>query len=275
MELMVVMTTVTENSVKKTMNAEIKGLYKQDWLNVIGAINVLVEEATVNLDTDKLHFRGMDPSHIALVDLQLPDRCFERYEVSEPCKFGIRIDEVLKIVKVMANRTKKNFGGDQLQIKLTEGDLITFRLTETGINYDMRLIEVVEGSCPTPKISFNAKFELDKERFYKALKNISVYSDYVTFEASANMPEQLVCSSIGDSGTVKQILEPGEGSVLTYDVGDNSKATFSLEYLLSFLSAIKVQNLTLEYSSKMPIKLSMKIAEYGQIDFYIAPRVEG
>ena len=47
-----------------------------EWKAVASAIKTLVEEATFEATSEALIFRAMDPSHIALVDLQWPAVAF-------------------------------------------------------------------------------------------------------------------------------------------------------------------------------------------------------
>ncbi len=44
-------------------------------------------------------FRGMDPSHVALIDISWPNSAFEKYECDSDIKFGVRIDEFSKLIK--------------------------------------------------------------------------------------------------------------------------------------------------------------------------------
>ena len=50
------------------------------WKAVISAISTLVEEATFESTVQGISFRGMDPSHVALIDISWPNSAFEKYE---------------------------------------------------------------------------------------------------------------------------------------------------------------------------------------------------
>ena len=68
----------------------------EEWKAVISAISTLVEEATFEATVEGISFRGMDPSHVALIDISWPNTAFERYECDGDIKFGVRIDEFSK-----------------------------------------------------------------------------------------------------------------------------------------------------------------------------------
>ena len=71
----------------------------EEWKAVISAISTLVEEATFEATGEGIAFRGMDPSHVALIDIAWPNSAFEKYVCDQDVKFGVRIDEFSKLIK--------------------------------------------------------------------------------------------------------------------------------------------------------------------------------
>lgn len=70
-----------------------------EWKAILSAISTLVEEATFEATAEGISFRGMDPSHVALIDISWPNSAFEKYECDGAIKFGVRIDEFSKLIK--------------------------------------------------------------------------------------------------------------------------------------------------------------------------------
>ena len=56
-----------------------------EWKIIVNAIAVLVEEASFEATPEGIEFRGMDPSHVAMIDLNWPNASFEKYECDKPC----------------------------------------------------------------------------------------------------------------------------------------------------------------------------------------------
>ncbi|MGH9993008.1 MAG: proliferating cell nuclear antigen (pcna), partial [Nitrososphaera sp.] len=79
----------------------------------------------------------------------------------------------------------------------------------------------------------------------------------------------------GDSGEADVSLEAGNEGLEELMVKEESKATYSLDYLSKITKAVVPMggSVTAEYSSKMPLRLEFKIANVGRIHFYLAPRV--
>ena len=72
-----------------------------------------MEEATFVANAEGITFRGMDPSHVALIDILWPNSAFERYECDSDIKFGVRVDEFSKLIK----RASKK---DDIEISISE-----------------------------------------------------------------------------------------------------------------------------------------------------------
>ena len=49
---------------------------------IISAISTLVEEATFVANVEGITFRGMDPSHVALIDISWPNSAFKIEDIS-------------------------------------------------------------------------------------------------------------------------------------------------------------------------------------------------
>ena len=73
------------------MTFEAKTSGSDDLKAIISAISTLVEEATFVATAEGISFRGMDPSHVALIDISWPNSAFEKYECDSDIKFGVRI----------------------------------------------------------------------------------------------------------------------------------------------------------------------------------------
>ena len=114
-----------------------------EWKAVISAITTLVEEATFEATVEDISFRGMDPSHVALIDISWPNSAFEKYNCDSDIKFGVRVDEFSKIIK----RAEKN---ESIEINIS-GDNMLDILIGKNKKYKMRLIESSASDTPLPK----------------------------------------------------------------------------------------------------------------------------
>ncbi len=237
----------------------------EEWKAIISAVSTLVEEATFEATVEGISFRGMDPSHVALIDISWPNSAFEKYECDSDIKFGVRIDEFSKLIK----RADKN---NAIEINISDDNML---LVTIGKNkkYKMRLIESDASDTPLPKIPYDVKISLPSSTFDKILGDVDVVSDYLIITASGSQAE---FSGKGDSGEVKINLEKAADQLTELEVGQDGHGQYSLEYLNPIVKAVgtTVESVTCEFSTEKPLRIEFKVANIGRIHFYLAPRVE-
>jgi proliferating cell nuclear antigen len=238
-----------------------------EWKAVAAAVKTLVEEATFEASGEGLSFRAMDPSHVALVDLAWPQVAFEKYECDKPFKFSLRVEDLVKLVG--RSDTK-----DSVEIASTEEDAIMMKFTNGyKREFTIHLIESTGGTAPLPKLEFDTKATLTKTIFEKVLSDISVVSDQVTIIASK---DKLSFSGKSDVGAASIQLVKNDADVLDLQVNAESKATYSIDYLVGITKAVGGVSDTLlaEFSTKKPIRLEFKLNDQGaRAHYFLAPRV--
>ena len=236
-----------------------------EWKAVISAVSTLVEEATFEATVEGISFRGMDPSHVALIDINWPNSAFEKFDCDSDIKFGVRIDEFSKLIK----RADKS---NPIEINISEDNML---LVTIGKNkkYKMRLIESSASDTPLPKIPYDSKITLPASTFDKILGDVQVVSDYLTINSSKSQAE---FSGKGDSGEVNIVLGKNKEELTELEVKADSSGTYSLEYLNPIVKAVgaTVEEITSEFSTAKPLRIEFKVANIGRIHFYLAPRVE-
>jgi proliferating cell nuclear antigen len=238
-----------------------------EWKAVASAVKTLVEEATFDATSEGVTFRAMDPSHVALVDLYWPVTAWEKYECEKPFKFSLRVEDLVKLIG--RSETK-----DSVEITSTEDDAISVKFTNGyKREFAIHLIESTGATAPLPKLEFDTKATLTKTIFEKVLSDISVVSDQVTILAGK---DKLTFSGKSDVGKADISLEKNDADVLELQVGAESKATYSIDYLSNIIRAAggAADTVVCNFSSKKPVLLEFKLNEMGaRINFFLAPRV--
>lgn len=232
----------------------------------IDGIATLVDEAEFQATLEGISFTMMDPSHVALIDLLIPRDACEKFDFDgEKRRFTFNIEDVQKVLK----RKHKNdsvqifVDGEDMEMALEDGRKRIFK---------QHLIESYSSPCPLPKLSFNAKLVLVYEDFMDILKDLETCADHITIAASK---DDVVFSGKSDQGSVRNELSKRDMGLLELEVKEESKATFSIDYLSKILKAVPCGTVKVEYSSKLPMRMELALDEMGsKIDFYLAPRVE-
>ena len=234
----------------------------EDLKAVITAISTLVEEATFVANSDGITFRGMDPSHVALVDVVWPRAAFEKYECEKEVRFGVRIDELAKVVKRADKKDDMEIRIDDNQLLLTVG---------RSKKYTLRLIEPLASETPLPKIPYDTKISMPTAKFGGIIGDVGVVADYLTINAEGSKAS---FSGKGDSGEV--VIDVDADEMVDMSTVNPGSGTYSLEYLSPTIKAVgmTVKNVICEFSGSKPLRVEFPFTETGRIHFYLAPRVE-
>ena len=236
-----------------------------EWKAVISSITTLVEEATFEATVEGITFRGMDPSHVALIDISWPNSAFEKYNCDSDIKFGVRVDEFSKVIK----RAEKK---ESIEISISDDNMLQILIGKNK-KWSMRLIEGSASDTPLPKISYDSKIGLSSNTFDKILGDIDVVSDYLSIKTTTNNAE---FSGKGDSGEAVINFEKGMEGLEEITVNQECTGTYSLEYLNPIVKAMgsTSNSIICEFSSGKPLRIEFKVSNIGRIHFYLAPRVE-
>ena len=234
----------------------------------MGAISILIDEATFNLAPEGIKLRAMDPSRVAMVDFEWPKTVFDEFTCSEAAKMCINISELLKLLR----RTGKD---ESVELELDEKTgrlkmVIRGKYTRT---FNMPTLEATEEEVPTPKVTFNVKAKATTDGLREAIEDASLVSDHVRIEADK---EKIVMNATGDLMGATIELKKGSDALLDLETKEASKATFSLSYLSEIVKAAVTTSdvASLEFSTDMPIRLDFKQPKEGKLTYYLAPRIE-
>lgn len=240
-----------------------------EWRVVAKAVSTLVEEASFEASAEGISFRAMDPSHVALIDLFWPNSAFEKYVCDKQFRFTVR---VVEFAKLFSRADPK----DSVEVSSREDGKLTIKFTDSySREFSINLLESPAQPTPLPKIPLNAKVLLTGSTLQQILSDVSTISDRVTIEASS---EKVTFSGRSEQGTASATLDRRSPEVLELTLSQNepAKATYSIEYLINITKAAGSQQpVTLEYSTKMPLRLEFRLGDQGgKLAFYLAPRVE-
>jgi len=237
-----------------------------EWKAILNAIGGLVEEAMFIVNHDGITFRGMDPSHVALLDVTFPKSSFDYLE-SETNFFGLRVDDFKTVFNTAANT-------DTIELSIENDSMMKVSITGSlDMEYNVRLIQKQEVNTPIPKTEYKAKLSVEPNTLSRIIPNIQHISEYVTINCN---PERVQFSGQGDLGDAKINLEKGNPDLKELDLLQDSSAVYSLEYMATIIrdigKASKMVNM--EYADSNPIHILFEMPSMVRVEYYLAPRVE-
>ncbi|MCW4051392.1 MAG: proliferating cell nuclear antigen (pcna) [Candidatus Bathyarchaeota archaeon] len=233
--------------------------------NLVKALSVIVEEGTFTMNEAQLKLLAMDPSHVAMVDFELPSEFFDSYKCEGEPKLSINIKEFLRFL----DRVERD---EQVRIVLNkEKARLVIHCKRGGHSrrFEMPILEPLDEEVPQPKIFFKAKARLTTAALRMAIRDANLVSEHVRVEVDADL---FKINAEGDMGASFSEWEADSDDLLELKVEEVSNATFTLSYLQDIANAAGgvSEVATLELSTDMPIKMDFEIPQ-GRLIYYLAP----
>jgi proliferating cell nuclear antigen len=233
--------------------------------NLVKALSVIVDEGTFNIDEAQMKLLAMDPSHVAMVDFELPSEFFDKYTCEGENRLTLNIGEFLKFI----DRVEKD---ENVKIRLDEENARLIIHCKRGGHtrrFAMPVLEPLDDEVPQPKIFFKASARILTQSLRRAIRDSTLVSEHVKVEVAGDI---FRVSATGDMGSAQSEWEKDSDELLELKVEEDASATFTLSYLQDIINAVTASSevATLELSTDMPIKMDFELPQ-GRLIYYLAP----
>ncbi len=233
--------------------------------DLIKALSVIVDEGTFLMNEAQIKLLAMDPSHVAMVDFELPNEFFDNYKCEGEPRLSINIKEFLRFL----DRVNRD---EIVRVTLEEDKARLVINTQRGgysRRFEMPILEPLDEEVPQPKIFFKAKVRMLTQSLRNAIRDANLVSEHVKIEVQDDL---FRVRAEGDMGSANSVWEKNSDDILEMDFEEDSSATFTLSYIQDIVNAAgsvgEVANL--ELSTDMPIKMDFEINK-GRLIYYLAP----
>jgi len=233
--------------------------------NLVKALAAVVDEGCFEMDEARICLMAMDPSHVAMVDFELPGEFFNGYKCEGEQKLFINIGEFLKFL----DRVERD---ERVKIKLDEEKarlVIQCRSEGHSRRFTMPILEPLDEEVPQPKILFKSSARILTQGLRRAIRDADLVSEHVKIEVADDM---LKMNAIGDIGSAFSEWQRGADELLELKSEEDSGAMFTLSYLKDILNTagLSSEAATLELTTDMPIKMDFELPQ-GRLVYYLAP----
>jgi len=237
-----------------------------EWKAILQAIGDISEEAMFISNQDGITFRGIDPSHVSLLDITFPKSSFELYNCHATF-FGINVHDLKNIISAASNNDSIDFIiEDPHKMKISIHGSLEMR-------YDLNLIERSEVNTPIPKVEAKSKISVSPNTLSKIISNIERISEYITI---STIPEKIQFMGSGLIGNAQVELDKNDPELSLFEVQEDSSSMYSLEYMAKIIRNIgkASKSVNIEYGTKTPIHMIFEMPSMTKVEYYLAPRME-
>ncbi|CAB3287973.1 DNA polymerase sliding clamp [Methanocaldococcus lauensis] len=237
----------------------------KEFKKVVDTVATLLDEICFEVDEEGVKAAAMDPSHVALVSLEIPRFAFEEYEADS---HDIGID--LEAFKKVMNRAKSK---DKLILELDEEkNRLNVIFENTGKRkFSLALLDISSSSVKVPEIEYPNVIMIKGDAFKEALKDADLFSDYVILKADE---DKFVVQAKGDLNEIEAVFEKDSSAIISLEVTEESKSAFNLDYLVDMVKGVSKGDIIKIYlGTDMPVKIEYSLAGVN-LTFLLAPRIE-
>ena len=237
-----------------------------EWKAILQAIGDIAEEAMFICNQEGITFRGIDPAHVALLDITFPKLSFASFECHATF-FGISVSDFKNILSSASN-------DDEVSLIIDSPNKMRISINgNLQMKYDLNLIERSEVNTQIPKIEATSKISLSPDILAKIMANIERVSENVTI---SSIPEKIQFSGSGNTGKAEVDLEKNNTELSLLEVSQNSSSVYSLEFMAKIIRNIgkASKNVNMEYGTETPMHMLFEMPSMTKVEYFLAPRIE-
>ena len=241
--------------------------------SIIETLSNIIDETEFIVSPKEFVITAMDPSRICLLKLSIQKENFEGYTCSKESKIGLNLDDLDKILR----RSTTN---DAIEINFKESDQkikITMQREEGNTRkrtFSLALIDLEREEIPMDnllKIEYPSNWVIDPDFLVEAIKDAEIYSEILNMKAVPD--EGLVFTSAGQIGEMEYNL--GVDDLIESDIKEICTGAYSLTFLKAILKIASItEKLEISLKTDHPIKMIFNLLEGGELNYFLAPRVE-
>jgi len=231
---------------------------------IVEILGVVVEEARLDFGEDGLAVRVVDPSHVAMIKMDVDSAAFDTWEVDET-KLGLEMRKMNQFISVGA-------AGDMVELTYSE-DSGQATILIGRIELNLRPLDNSTLNHPNvPSLDLPCGVTISGTELSQALRASRLAGDLVNLSLSEST---FTVDVKGPTDSIK--LDFKVDDLMAIDCKEPARSQYSLTYLTPLAKIFqKIDNVNLRFGENFPLKLTFDFADgAGHVEYFLAPRVEG
>ncbi len=233
--------------------------------NSIPIIAEIIDEGIFKISKDGLSLLSPDRTMVSVTDLKILPTAFDEFKVENEENLGLNLANLAAVLKRVKSTDKIIMeSGKENKLKIT--------VKGNGVRtFEIPLLDIKAEKPPIDQLNFGGKVELDSGVVGEGIADAEVIGDSVVFEAS---PETFKMHAKGDVSSAQLEMGKNDKGLLKLEAKESIKAQYPLEYLKKMIKAGKLaNNMTLEFGTDYPMRMTFKTVDKMSLQFILAPRV--
>jgi len=231
---------------------------------IFETLGVVVEEARLDFSEDGLIVRVVDPSHVAMIKMEVDSAVFDTWEVDET-NLGLEMRKLKEFLTLGSAddmvEMKYDDASGQATVHLGRIDLILRPLDNSTLN-----------PPNVPSLDLPCGVTISGAYLSQALRAARQVGDLVNFSLDENV------FSINVQGSTDSVnVQFTKDELVAIDCNSPARSQYSLTYLIPMTKIFSgMENVNLRFGENFPLRLNFDFADgAGHVEYFLAPRVEG
>lgn len=239
---------------------------------IVETLSSIIDETVFQVTKDEFTISAMDPSRICLLKLSIGKDGFDEYECKKDSKVGLNLDDLDKILKRSGTNDSIVMDFDEKDQKIK----IKMKREESSRTrtFSLTLLDIEIEDIPMENllsIEYPSKWVIDPEFLVEAIKDAEIYSEILNIKVEEE--DGLTFSSTGQIGEMEYSLALDD--LIEADLGENCSGAYSLTFLKAILKIATItEKLEISLKTDHPLKMIFNLLEGGELNYFLAPRVE-
>ena len=231
---------------------------------IVETLGVVVEETRLDFGEDGLSVRVVDPSHVAMIKMDVDSAAFDTWEVDET-KLGLEMRKLKDILSLAGP-------GDMVELAYNdESGQATVNIGRIDLN--LRPLDNTTLSPPNvPSLELPCGVTITGSDLGQALRAARQVGDLVNLSLTADT------FAVNVNGSTDSVhVEFSKDELVAIDCGSPARSQYSLTYLIPMTKIMQgIENVNLRFGENFPLRITFDFADgAGHVEYFLAPRVEG
>ena len=231
---------------------------------IVDTLGVVVEEARLDFGENGLSVRVVDPSHVAMIKMEVDSAAFDAWEVDET-KLGLEMRKLKEIVGIAG-------AGDMVELAYNdESGQATINIGRIDLN--LRPLDNTTLNPPNvPALELPCGVTISGSELAQALRAAKMAGDLVNLSITDSS------FAVNVKGSTDEVnVEFSKDELTAIDCSDAARSQYSLTYLTPMAKIFQgIDNVNLRFGENFPLKLTFDFSDgAGHVEYFLAPRVEG
>lgn len=224
------------------------------------SISRIVDEIALEFDSEAMHLRALDRSHIIFITMDLDKEFFDIFQCEKPERLFLDAGEFIKTLK-------KAKPTDILELDIDEAGLLFTMKGDATRKFKIMFIDMEYDSPQPPDVPVPCHVKIPSGLLKEYISNMTDFDEKLTFMVDQDY-FKIICNGQMGSGEIEYLH--GE------NINEVVASHFSTPKLLNILKASKFSNeCELGVGDDMPLILRMNlITGNGKLEYLLAPRIE-